>query len=143
MINILDIIIAVLILIYMVKRAGGVLKTLKNIVVVVLALILFAIIARLTLEVSLLKLTHPYIRDSYFYNISVSLIRWVYPPIKESAPRVDLFVKEKFISRGEVERNKSEGNITKISLPENLIPKVTLPVKGLLKLSFPSEEKKK
>jgi len=116
MINILDLIIIGLALFYLLKNAGGLLKTIKNLLIVLLALILVGIISAYLLEVPLAKPAHELLRDSYFVKLSYLLIKTIYPTLEKEAPKVDVFIKEKIITTPTPE----------VTVPKSL-PKVSLP----------------
>lgn len=125
MINVIDIVIAVLSLFYLLKNAGGVLKTFKNIVIVLLTLIVFGLIARLILDTALVPgSAKKVLGESYFVRLSHGLIRLVYPAVETSAPKIDSYIKEKIISTPTAE----------VKAPRIKIPKIAIPQKELEKL---------
>jgi TM2 domain-containing membrane protein YozV len=116
MINILDLIIIGLALFYLLKNAGGLLKTIKNLLIVFLALILVGIISAYLLEFPLAKPAYELLRDSYFIKLSHLLIKIIYPAIEKEVPKVDVFIKEKIITPPTPE----------VTVPRSL-PKVNFP----------------
>ncbi|MBI5400343.1 hypothetical protein HZB07_07070 [Candidatus Saganbacteria bacterium] len=99
MLNIIDLVIVALILFYLLKHAGGIIKTVKNLAVVLLILILFGLTARLLLNASFISGgARAMLEDAYFVKLSYVLIVWGYPAIQNNAPKIDSFVKEKIIT---------------------------------------------
>ena len=99
MLNILDLVIAGLILFYLLKNAGGLLKTAKNVVVVIASLVILVIIARLLLDSSLISgEARKLLASSYFVAISTNLIKSAYPAVEDNAPKVNSFIKEKILT---------------------------------------------
>lgn len=125
MINIFDLIVAGLALFYLLKNAGGVLKTIKNLLVVLLTLILLGIISAFLLEQKMAEPIHKYLKDSYFVKLSHFLIKLTYPTVEKEVPKVDVFIKEKIISAPTPE--------VKVITPEKPLPKITVPEKLKLK----------
>lgn len=124
MINILDIIIAGVVLFYLLKNAGGILKTVKNILVVILILVVFGVVTRLLLDTSFISGgARENLENAYFVKLSYNIIRFSYPAVSSNAPKVDSFIKDKIISMP-----SKEVVIPKLAIPENVkLPKVTLP----------------
>jgi len=99
MLNVIDIVIAVLLLFYLLKNAGGVLRTLKNIFFVLVFLIVFTIGARLLVDSTMVSgEARKTLEGSYFVNLSTVLIKAVYPAVESGAPSVNTFIKEKIIA---------------------------------------------
>lgn len=122
MINILDLIIGALLLFYLLKNAGGLAKTVKNFIVVIVILVILGLGSQLILSWSLAQPVHKPIKDSYFLKISIWLIKWVYPTVQQTAPKFDAFVKNKIISQP-----TPEVSVPKMELPKNIAPSITLP----------------
>jgi hypothetical protein len=117
MINLLDLVVAALALLYLLKNAGGVLKTAKNILLVLVVLIVFGVLARLLLDLTYATPIHRTLSDSYFVKLSHFLLKGIYPAIEKTAPSVDSFIKNKIISQPTPE----------VSAPLKKMPKITLP----------------
>jgi hypothetical protein len=99
MLNILDLIIGALILFYLLKNAGGLLKTAKNAVLVLVFLIIYTIAARLLLDSAMISgEARKTLEGSYFVNLSTLMIKTAYPAIENGAPQVNSFIKEKIIN---------------------------------------------
>ena len=97
--NMIDLVIAALILFYLLKNAGSLLKTIKNLLMVVVALVILVIIVRLLLDSALISgETRKMLENSYFVGISTSLIKTVYPTVEDNAPKVNSFIKEKILT---------------------------------------------
>jgi len=129
MINILDIIIAGLILYFLLRNAGGISKTIKNFLIVVLVLILLAVVSRLLIGWEVAKPTYKYLEGSYLVKVSHLIVKWIYPAVENTAPKIDSFMKEKILSAPtpEVEVPK------KVEIPKEMdnlirsVPTITLP----------------
>ena len=119
MINIIDVAVVILILLYFVKHVGGPVRILKNIVIVLLMLVLFGIVAQFTLTLPVAAAVEDNIRSSYFVSFSSYLIRLIYPTIENGAPKVDHFIKEKIIAGP-----TPEVTVPNITLPKNLSPTI-------------------
>lgn len=120
MLNIIDLVIVALVLFYLLKNAGGVVRTLKNIVVILLCLVVLGLVARLVLDSSFISgSARKVLAESYFVKLSYGLIRWSYPAVEKNAPKVDAFIKEKIISAPTPE----------VTVPKIPVPKITLPTK--------------
>jgi len=99
MLNVIDIVIAALLLFYLLKNAGGLFKTFKNIILVLVFLIIFTVIARLLLDTSVVSgEARKTLEGSYFVNLSTVMIKTVYPAVENGAPQVNSFIKEKIIA---------------------------------------------
>jgi hypothetical protein len=99
MLNVIDIVVAVLLLFYLLKNAGGPLKTVKNIVFVLVFLLIFTVAARLLLDSTTVSGdARKTLEGSYFVNLSTVLIKAVYPTVENGAPQVNKFIKEKIIA---------------------------------------------
>lgn len=123
MINILDLIIGGFILYYLLKNAGGVGKTAKNFLVVFFFLVIFGIITQLLLSWPLANPVHKPINDSYLGKVSLLLIKWTYPAVEGTAPKINSFMKDKIISA---------------PTPEVTAPKMELPIKSMPDIALPS-----
>ncbi|MFH1387109.1 MAG: hypothetical protein ABIH50_05540 [bacterium] len=117
MLNIIDIIVAAVIVFYIMKGAGGPSKMVRTGLMVVVFLVIFGIITRLLIDAPLPEPAHKTLKNSYFVKLSVYLIKWGYPAVEKSAPVVDKFIKDKIISMPTPE----------VTVPKVKIPKVTLP----------------
>ena len=123
MLNIIDITLVVLILFYLLKNAGGVLRTIKNILFVILFLIFFGIVVQLLLDASVVSgAAREAMGNSYFTKLSVNIIKWIYPAVEKSAPGIDTFIKEKILSAP-----TPEVSVPKVIIPEKAFPKLTIP----------------
>jgi len=121
MLNVIDIVIAAMILFYLLKNAGGVLKTIKNIVLVLIFLIVFTVITRLLLDSAMVSGdARKTLEGSYFVNLSTVLIKAVYPAVESSAPQVNSFIKEKIIAAPTREVTVPA---VKIKIPNDKIPR--------------------
>lgn len=99
MLNVIDIVIGVLILFYLLKNAGGLLKTAKNVVFVLIFLLIFTIAARLLLDTTMISgEARKTLEGSYFVNLSTVMIKAAYPAVENGAPQVNSFIKEKIIA---------------------------------------------
>lgn len=99
MLNIIDLVIAGLILFYLLKNAGGPLKTIKNVFVVAAALVILVIVARLLLDSALISgEARKMLASSYFVAVSTSLVKGAYPAVENNAPKVNAFIKDKILS---------------------------------------------
>ena len=112
MINIIDIVIAALILFYLLRKAGGIAKTAINLLMVFVILLVFGIFARLIFDLPLPAPFRQTLENSYFVRLSHYSIKGIYPAVEKGAPQVDSFIKNKIIAA---------------PTPEVSIPKVTLP----------------
>jgi hypothetical protein len=99
MLNIIDLVIAGLILFYLLRNAGGLLKTVKNLLVVVASLVILVILARLLLDSALISgEARKMLDNSYFVAISANLVKSVYPTVEDNAPKLNSFIKEKILT---------------------------------------------
>src|SRR3989338_694741 len=99
MLNIIDLIIAGLVLFYFLKNAGGVVKTIKNILIFLVILILFGVASRLLLNSAFISGdARKTLEDAYFVKLSHALINWSYPAVQDNAPKVDSFIQENIIT---------------------------------------------
>jgi hypothetical protein len=125
MINVIDVVVAVLVLVQLLKCFGGPAKIIKGLLSLLCALIVFGVIARLLIEVPLPEPMRKTLEDSYFVKASHRMIKWIYPAIEKGAPTVDKFVKDKIISAPA--SKTSTISLPKITLPEKVLPDITLP----------------
>ena len=125
MINIIDIIIGVLILFYLLKNAGGVIKTAKNFLVAIAGLIVFGVIAQMLLAASFAAPAHKVLGEAYSVRAAQILIHWVYPPISDAAPKVDNFMKKNILSVPPLEAKKMVPDelVRKLQVPPMTLPK--------------------
>ncbi|MBN3033048.1 MAG: hypothetical protein JW873_03025 [Candidatus Saganbacteria bacterium] len=99
MINVIDLVVVALVLFYLLKNAGGLIKTARNLIVVLLVIIVFGVAARLLLNSAIISgEARKTLEDAYFVRLSYALIAGGYPVIRDGAPRVDSFIKEKIIT---------------------------------------------
>ena len=121
MLNVIDIVLAVLILFYLIRSPGGMLKTSINLGAVLVFIIIYAIAARLLIDSSIVSGdAKKMLEQSYFTRFTVNMIKWAYPSIEKNAPKIDSFVKEKIISAPapEVKEPKIESPRIKLSQKE-------------------------
>lgn len=101
MLNIIDLIIAGLILFYLLKNAGGVVRTIRNILIVLIILLIFGIASRLLLNSSFISGdARRVLAESYFVKLSYAMIASSYPAVEDNAPKINSFVKEQIINPG-------------------------------------------
>jgi hypothetical protein len=106
----------------MVKNAGGLVKTAKSILVVIICLMIFAIISQMLLSASFAKPVHKSLSESYAVAFSTNLIKMFYPAVSQNAPKVDSFIKEKVLSAPVKEINSPSISIeSPLSLQKNLV----------------------
>ncbi|MBI5700872.1 hypothetical protein HZC34_03370 [Candidatus Saganbacteria bacterium] len=125
MINIVDIVVAVLLMLYLLKNAGGGIKLVKNFLAVSLILVIFGILSQLLLSSPLNFPALKVISDSYSFKVSNLLVRVVYPPLKNSAPKIDKFISEKMIATPTPEVSVPTIKMDGLSLES--MPKLSLP----------------
>ena len=125
MLNIIDIVVAVLIVVYLLKNFGGPAKIIKALLVIVVMLVVFGVVARLLFDAPLPEQAHSSLVNSYFVKLSNVIIKSVYPAIENGAPKVDSFIKEKIIAT---------------PTPEVTMPQLAIPTKVRLKLPEISAE---
>lgn len=132
MLNVIDIVIAALVLFYLLKNAGGFVRTLKNIIVVLLVLIVLGIVVRLVLDSSLISgSARKTLENSYFVKLSYSLIKSIYPAVEKNAPKIDAYIKEKIISSPTPE----------VTAPKISVPTITIREEEINKLLYPEKYK--
>ena len=113
MLNMIDIVLAVLILFYLLRNAGGLIKTALKLLWVIVGLVVYGIVVQTLLSSGVVSgEAEKTLKDSYFTKLSIGAIKTVYPAIEQSAPKVDSFIKDKIISA---------------PTPEVQAPKITLP----------------
>lgn len=122
MINLVDLVVGIFVLIYFLKNAGGLLKTAKNIIIILLMLMLFGIIAELVLAWPIGNPVREPLKDSYSLKVSLFLIKGVYPVVESSAPKVDSFIKERIISLPAPKDVLPEKFISTEAIPKLVIP---------------------
>ncbi|MFC1571340.1 hypothetical protein ACFL31_02160 [Candidatus Margulisiibacteriota bacterium] len=128
MINLIDLILGALILFYLLKHAGGMVGTLKNIAFVIIFLMLFGIAAQFVLNLSFAKKVHGPLENSYTVKISHVLIRGLYPVIEWSAGKLDGFIKDKIIAKP-----APDVSIPKVTVPKKM-PTIVIPKDSMPKL---------
>ena len=100
MLNVIDLVLAALVLFFLLKNAGGIVKTVKNILFVLLILILFGVGSRLLLNSSFISgEARRTLESAYFVKMSLAVIGWAYPSIEHGAPGVDSFIKDNIIEQ--------------------------------------------
>lgn len=126
MINIIDIVLAVFILAFLLKNAGGISRTIKNLLLIVVFLIVFGLLSQFILCSVFAESAQKVFAESYFVKLSQNIIKWIYPPIKNIAPKIDAFVNDKIMQtpKADVALPTLPKNI---SLPQNLLLKENLP----------------
>ncbi|MFA5839634.1 MAG: hypothetical protein WC890_03130 [Candidatus Margulisiibacteriota bacterium] len=129
MINIIDIVIGALILIYLVKNFGGIFKTLKSIVIIICALIIFGIVTSFIVDWPILGAGRQYLKDSFVVNLSYNIIKTIYPTIENGAPKVNSYIKDKIMST-----QTSTPELPSIPAVEKMMPKMAIPAVPELQL---------
>ena len=120
MLNIIDLLVVAFVLFYLLKNAGGLIKTAKNLAVVLLIIIIFGAGVRLLLNSSFISgQARQTLEGAYFVRLSYAMIAGGYPVIRDGAPRVDSFIKDNIIATPEAKME--------LPRPEQFLPKVTLP----------------
>ncbi|OGB89287.1 hypothetical protein A2625_03875 [candidate division WOR-1 bacterium RIFCSPHIGHO2_01_FULL_53_15] len=132
MLNIIDLVVAGLILFYLLKNAGGIIKTVKNVLIVLAILLLFGLASRLLLNSPFISGdARKTLENAYFVRLSHALIAWGYPAVENSAPKINSFVKEQIIAAPTAETKTIK--IPKIKVPEKelerLLEAVPVPAK--------------
>ena len=128
MLNLIDIVLAVLLLLYLLKNAGGLFKIVRAVIFILIFLVVFAIVARLLIDSAVVSgAARQALEESYFVKASTNLIAWAYPAVRQNAPKIDEFIKDKVISA-----------TTEVAAPKVEIPKMTIPEKDVEK--FLNEE---
>lgn len=142
MLNVIDIVLAVLILFYLIRSPGGMLRTSINLGAVLVFIIIYAIAARLLIDSSFVTgSAKKMLEESYFTRFTVNMIKWAYPALEKSAPAIDTFVKDKIISAPTPEVKSPETGAQKIEGPRIKISQKELE-KILLESPLPSVKKK-
>lgn len=129
MINTVDIILAVLALFYIIKNAGGPLKIVKSILMVLVYLIGFGLVVAFLLQFSFMAPVEKILSESYSIKLSQLLIRAVYPPIKNTAPKVDAFINDKIMSKPEPKVETPKVELSKIEIPKMISIETVMPKK--------------
>jgi hypothetical protein len=120
MLNIIDLLVVGFVLFYLLKNAGGLLKTTKNLAVVLLVIIVFGAGVRLLLNSSFISGdARRTIENAYFVRLSYAMIAGGYPVIRDGAPKVDSFIKDNIISTPEAKQE--------LPRPEQFIPQKLVP----------------
>lgn len=119
MITIIDLIIVVLVVFFLIKNIGGILKTTISIIIVLIFIIVFGLISNLLLNLDAASFMHDNLKHSYFVKLSNAMIKLVYPAIEKQAPKLDTFIKEKILT--------TTGEVFKDTASEKAIPKIYLP----------------
>ena len=121
MINILDLVFAALALFYLLKHAGGIMRTIKNFLVVIIFLLIFGVVVRLMADVSFLPTSvRQTVTNSYFVKLSSAIIKWGYPSVEKTVPNIDNYIKKKIIT-------EDTSGITMPKLSIEAFPKVVIP----------------
>jgi hypothetical protein len=122
MFNIIDLAVAVLALFFLLRKAGGIVKTLKNLIIVLLALILFGVGSRLLLNSVLISgEARRTLESAYFVKMSLAMIGLIYPSIESGAPKVDSFIKDNIIEK-KGEKYVTTPETSDLVHPEKFIP---------------------
>src|SRR3989339_686441 len=124
MLNIIDIVVGLLVILYLVKNLGGPAKIIKSLVIVILVMMIFGVIVRLLVDAPLPDSAKKTINDSYFVQLSHLMIRWVYPAVETGAPRVNSFIKDRILFQPTPEVTLPAVSVT---LPANMLPTISLP----------------
>ena len=119
-----DLILGILILFYFLGHAGGLVKTLKNLLLVLLFLMIFGVFAQFILSLDFAEAVHPSLNDSYLIKASHTLIRWFYPMIENGAPKVNSFIKQKILAAPPPEVTLPTIKLSKENLPQLDIPEL-------------------
>lgn len=96
--NIIDIVIAVLLVMGLVKSLGRPWKSVQALLVAAIFLMVFGVAARMSLDLPLPDPFKETIKHSYFVQLSLVMIRTTYPAVEEHTPKVGSFIKEKIIA---------------------------------------------
>lgn len=130
MLNVIDLIVAAFALYFLLKHAGGLTKTIRNVVVVLLVIMLIGVGVRLLLNASFVSgEARNTLESSYFVKAALAAIGVVYPSISNEAPKVDSFIKDNIIVDG---KGKPAARSDEIDLdhPEKYLPKYQLKYKS-------------
>ncbi|MCU0640898.1 MAG: hypothetical protein MUC35_02275 [Candidatus Margulisbacteria bacterium] len=116
----LDLLVAGFILFFLLKNAGGLLKTVKNIVAVLVGLVIYVVIVRLLLDSAVVSgEARKTLEGSYFANLATVMIKVAYPAVESGAPSVNSFIKDKLIAAPTKEVTVPS---VKIKIPNDKIP---------------------
>ncbi len=130
MLNVIDLIIAAFALYFLLKHAGGLTKTIRNVIVVLLIILLIGVGVRLLLNASFVSgEARNTLESSYFVKAALAAISVVYPQISNEAPKVDSFIKDNIILN---DKGKPAAKSDEIDLdhPEKYLPKYQLKYKS-------------
>ena len=129
MLNVIDLVVAAFAHYFLLKNAGGLSKTIRNIVIVLLVILLVGVGVRLILNSAFVsgEARHT-LESSYFVKASLAAISVVYPQISSEAPKVDTFIKDNIIvNDGQKTEVKDETNELR---PEKYMSKYQLKLKS-------------
>ena len=116
MINLVDLVIIVIALLFFVKNSGGILKTIFNLFIILAFITFFGMGVRALLNSSYVSGdARKTLENSFFVKLSHVIVAASYSPLASSAPKVDSFVKNNFLVT-------PEGS--EIAHPENYIPSI-------------------
>jgi hypothetical protein len=122
MLNVIDLVLAAFVLFFLLKNAGGIVKTIKNILFVLLILIIFGVGSRLLLNSAFISgEARQTLENAYFVKMSLAIIGWGYPSISNSAPKVDSFIKDNIIEKKD-QKYMLTPEATELLHPEKFIP---------------------
>jgi hypothetical protein len=122
MLNIIDLVVVAFVLFYLLKNAGGIVKTIKNLLVVLVIIIIIGVGARLLLNSSFISgEARKTLANAYFVKLSYAMISWGYPAIEGNAPKVDSFIKDNIIVKDN-EKFISTPETSDLVHPEKFIP---------------------
>ena len=130
MLNVIDLIVAAFALYFLLKHAGGLTKTIRNVVVVLLIILLIGVGVRLLLNTAFVSgEARNTLESSYFVKAALAAISVVYPSISNEAPKVDSFIKDNIIVN---DKGKPADRSEEIDLdhPEKYLPKYQLKYKS-------------
>ncbi|MFH1542778.1 MAG: hypothetical protein ABIE84_06820 [bacterium] len=127
MLNLIDLVLGIFIAFYYVKNAGGMITLAKNTAIVLVFLMVFGVFSQFVISLSFTKPLHVGLQDSYLVKVSRALIRWSYPAIEWSAPKIDAFIKDKVLSEPAPEIKAPKVTIPKMDGPSIVIDKNSLP----------------
>jgi hypothetical protein len=123
MLNLIDLVLAAFVLFFLLKNAGGIVKTVKNILFILLILILFGAFSRLLLNSAFISgEARRTLESAYFVKMSLAVIGWAYPSIETGAPKVDSFIKDNIIEGKNGEKLVTTPEGTDLVHPEKFIP---------------------
>ena len=132
MINTIDLVMGILIGLYLLKNFGGPIKMIKNVVVLIVILFVYAIISQLLLNsIPVANNVRQGFKDSTITKFSIVLVKGIYPLIEKTAPSLNTFIKTKILEvpTPKIDVSTIEKSLPKIIIPKLNIPKLTIPKK--------------